>query len=450
MAKSRSAKLWKWSSSRRSGSHHSPQCHPVSQRNCSCGSGVSLRRDPVRVSLLARGVDHVVDPRHHRRPLLLEQPPVGVGPPRLPRDEHRGVTPPRRRLQELPDLVGGVGRGGIRREVADRAVLALVGGEVTQPLGGEPGHVVEEGRGRREELPVAGPPGTLTLRAVGRDVARVRAEAPVGGEVQLVQPRVAAREPSGAPQVGVHHHTEHVVGRERPGVTLDAHELEAVGRVSRLERGARAVGHHPVDLPERERGLRDEVHRPDVVLGDVTVRVERLAVGEDELGAGGTGIGERTHPLMFWPRSTTWRPGASSRTLARAHHARPGAPVAQATRTARRSRRRPPRPACHSSVSSWRRWSTDSPSMRSAATIAPGALVQVASVAATTAPSTSTCASRASCEPYESCSRVNPTLPAVPTVGQHRTQFVLTWSEQRADVVGLHLHARSVGRVTRA
>ncbi len=42
MAKSRLAKFWKWSSSRRSGSHHSPQCHPVSHRYCSCGSGVSL------------------------------------------------------------------------------------------------------------------------------------------------------------------------------------------------------------------------------------------------------------------------------------------------------------------------------------------------------------------------------------------------------------------------
>ena len=75
-------------------------------------------------------------------------------------------------------------------------------------------------------------------------------------------------------------------------MTLDAHELEAVRRVPRFERRARAVGHHSIDLPEREWRLRDEVHRSDVVLGDIAVRVERFAVGQGELGADRSGIGD--------------------------------------------------------------------------------------------------------------------------------------------------------------
>ena len=34
-----------------------------------------------------------VDPGHHRRPLLLEEPPVAVRAPHRPRDEHGGITP---------------------------------------------------------------------------------------------------------------------------------------------------------------------------------------------------------------------------------------------------------------------------------------------------------------------------------------------------------------------
>ena len=83
----------------------------------------------------------------------------------------------------------------------------------------------------------------------------------------MVQPRVAAREPTGAPQVGVHHHAGDVVLGERTRVALDAHVLEAVGRVSRLERGARAVGYDAVDLPEGNGRLGDEVHRAEVVAG---------------------------------------------------------------------------------------------------------------------------------------------------------------------------------------
>ena len=128
---------------------------------------------------------------------------------------------------------------GIRHVVGDAAVLELFGGQVAQPLEGEAGDVVEEGAGRDEQLPVAGPAGPLALRAVGRDLAGVVAERPLGDVVEPVEPLVAAAEPPRAAEVGVHDDTGDVVGREPARVALDAGELEAVRGVARFEHLAR-------------------------------------------------------------------------------------------------------------------------------------------------------------------------------------------------------------------
>ena len=174
---------------------------------------------------------------------------------------------------------------GIRHIVRDAAVLELFCGQVAQPLEGEARDVVEEGRGRDEELPVAGPACPLALRAVGGDLARVVAERPLRDVVQRVDPLVAAAEPPGAPEVGVHHHPGDVVGRERPGVALDAGELEPVGGVSRLEHLARRAGRdHVVGHAHRLRCPGEVESRIEVVLRHVTGGVDHLAVHHGQLG----------------------------------------------------------------------------------------------------------------------------------------------------------------------
>ena len=101
---------------------------------------------------------------------------VAVVAPELPRHEHRGIPPaggPGRHVLEddaRRPVAGGIGDDG-----RHAAVRPLVGGEVVEPLRRERLDVVEQRGGVDEHLPVAGEPGALALRTVGRDVARVAA-----------------------------------------------------------------------------------------------------------------------------------------------------------------------------------------------------------------------------------------------------------------------------------
>ena len=118
-----------------------------------------------------------VQPGDHRGPQFLQDLGVAVGAVQLPRHDHDGVAPAGRAVEErdrtFPALPTGAGA-----DVRDRAVRPLVGGDVAQPLGREPGDVVEERGGRDEHLPVGGPAGPLAVRAVGGDVADVVPQAP--------------------------------------------------------------------------------------------------------------------------------------------------------------------------------------------------------------------------------------------------------------------------------
>ena len=86
------------------------------------------------------------------------------------------------------------------------------------------------------------------------------------------------------------------------------------------------------------------------------------------------------------------------------------------------------------------RWSRASPSIRSAATIALDALVQRRiGCRTTTAPSTSTCSEQRDLRAVDVVFACEANLAPVPAVGQDGAQLVLARTEQRADVVGLHL-----------
>ena len=118
---------------------------------------------------------------------------------------------------------------------AIRPSVELVVAHRPQPLPAEAEHVVQSRRRRREDLVVAGPGQSLPGRAVRRHVDGVAAEAPVGDLVQPVEVVVAAREGSGAAQVGVHDLHRDAGGIQRGAVAGDARVLEAVDGVARLE-----------------------------------------------------------------------------------------------------------------------------------------------------------------------------------------------------------------------
>ncbi len=98
--------------------------------------------------------------------------------------------------------------------VGDHPVVALGQANVGQPLAGEAFDVVQERGGRREDLPVAGPTGALAVRAVGRDLAHVAAQAPDDRVVQPVDALVVTLEPAGPLEIAVHDDAPHVVDAE--------------------------------------------------------------------------------------------------------------------------------------------------------------------------------------------------------------------------------------------
>ena len=148
--------------------------------------------------------------------------------------------------------------------------------------------VVEERRGLDVDLPVAGPAGALAGRAVGRDVAGVAAEAPLGDAVERVDARRRSRRTRRSRSRSVCTTTAiDVVGGERSGVAVDADVLEALRAVARFEHVAVDAGRGDHVGLERDRLLDvGRVGEGDVVLRDVAVVVEPLAVGERDLGAG--------------------------------------------------------------------------------------------------------------------------------------------------------------------
>ena len=155
------------------GSSHSPQWNPVSQRYCSCGSGVRPRA--------ARGRGG--GPRRPSAPRSRATPPspatarasrstVAVGLVEVPRHEHHRVAPAGRAV-----AAARAGRRSPRPAASGTCWRTQPSAhwstaQVAQPLAREAGDVVEVGRGRGEDLPVTGPAGPLALRAVGGDVAR--------------------------------------------------------------------------------------------------------------------------------------------------------------------------------------------------------------------------------------------------------------------------------------
>jgi hypothetical protein len=250
------------------------------------------RAGPRRVPARRRHPPGAVQPADHVRPQAGEQLDVAVGAVDLPGHDHDRVAPARRAVEEADRAAGPLGGRG-RGDVRDGPVVPLVGGDVAQPLGREAGHVVQERRGGHVQLPVAGPAGPFPVRAVGRDVAGVVAKAPRRRRVQRVDPVVAAGEPAGAPQVGMHDDAGDVACRQVAGVTLDPDVPEAVRGVPGFEGVAVAAGgDDAVDHARRERLGQERHGRAQVIGGDVAGRVQCLAVDEGEFGAGRAEVAE--------------------------------------------------------------------------------------------------------------------------------------------------------------
>ncbi len=109
----------------------------------------------------------------------------------------------------MPD---GPSPAGLGITVGTRPSAPLIGREVVEPLGRERLDVVEHRRGVDEHLPVAGEPGALALRTVGRDVAGIAEEALTSELVQGIEAFVAARELADRPEVAVHDDGTHALG----------------------------------------------------------------------------------------------------------------------------------------------------------------------------------------------------------------------------------------------
>src|SRR5919112_4217900 len=223
-------------------------------------------------------------PPLHRVPAFAEDDIISVRLVELPGGDHDDVAPARRPVQPAEGTVEALeGCGG--GDVGDKAVVALVEDDVSEPFAGEAVDVIEEGGGRDIQLPVSRPPCTLTLWAVGGDVAGVAAEAPYRCLVEARDPFVAAGEPAGTSQTGVNDHTGYVIGGELAGVALDPDVLEAVGGETRLEDvPLSARGHDPVHLSGLEPAGQDREIGCQVVGRDVPSVVKPLAVSEGDFG----------------------------------------------------------------------------------------------------------------------------------------------------------------------
>ena len=256
--------------------------------------GLRPCRGPVRVPAARGRGRREPDPGGHGAPRLAQQRGVPVRLVEVPGGADHDVTPSGRAVERAEAAVEALG-GRARRDVGDAPVGALVERHVAQPLAGEGEHVVQVRRGRREDLPVAGPARALALRAVGRDVAHVR---PQGPHHRLVEPAdavVAAGEPAEPAQVGVHDHAGDVIGAERAGLTLDPDVPEAMRGEARLEHVAVTRRDDLVDLAERQPLGEDRQVDVQVRGGQIPVGVEPLAVRQRHRAARGPQLSQ-PHP----------------------------------------------------------------------------------------------------------------------------------------------------------
>ena len=128
---------------------------------------------------------------------LLEKRDITVGEVHRPRDDHGGVAPGGRSAVRALS-----GAEHVRDDVRNTAVRHLVGRQVGQPLGEEPGYVHVERGGSAENLRIASPAQALVaLRAVGGHVEEIPFLSPGDVVLELVEHRVRCFERSGDPHV---------------------------------------------------------------------------------------------------------------------------------------------------------------------------------------------------------------------------------------------------------
>ncbi len=155
--------------------------------------GCARANQILRCSLL------VFDPALHRIVVLREDLLVAVVPVDFPRTNHPGIGPRR-----VAELLRAVFSQHVGSDVGIRAVRPLAVAQVLQPFAEKFAHVVVERRRSNEDLRVAGPAETfVALRAVGRDIEEIPAQAPADVAVEAVEQRIRATELSGRLHVGV-------------------------------------------------------------------------------------------------------------------------------------------------------------------------------------------------------------------------------------------------------
>ena len=99
----------------------------------------------------------------------------------------------------------------------------------------------------------------------------------------------------------MHDDSGEVTGLERPRMALDPDVPEAVGSEARLEHVAVTARHHLVDLAQRHRLGKDREVDVEVRCGQVSLRVEPLAVRQRQVGALRTGTGQPHPPVEVLP-----------------------------------------------------------------------------------------------------------------------------------------------------
>ena len=184
------------------GSSHSPQWNPASQMNCSWGAGsVERPRGPGGDRLRPLGPrsrpSAVADGQR-----LARAPTVGVRPVEVPRRDHDASPQPDEPFSIIDRTAEALGRAGpgtkLERQPSGRGRRPCPAATSRRSR-----HVVEEGGRRREHLVVAGPPGSLALRAVRGDVTDVAAELQTAVSwSRLIRSSLHSNHPCGAGRSG--------------------------------------------------------------------------------------------------------------------------------------------------------------------------------------------------------------------------------------------------------
>ena len=184
--------------------------------------------------VVSRPFPFVFHPPGHAVVLLLEDPGIAVAPVHLPGDDHGRVRPPRRSRRLSALRIGGQHVGD---DVGDGAVFVLIGLDVAEPLGEEPGHVHVQGGGGGEDLGIPGPAHALVaLGAVGGDVEEIPLLAPDDVAQELVDQRLRRHDLTRGRHGGMDDDAGQAVRGERPRVAVDHDVPEPEEREMRLER----------------------------------------------------------------------------------------------------------------------------------------------------------------------------------------------------------------------